>query len=176
MSENELVRWTSDEARKHNYMGIYEIILKRGSFPLNKITSLEETKRKVSVPIDLSIFKNATSINFSNNSFISGNHEFETIGYFGNLQNLTSINLCKNNIRKIIPLNHYYQLVNLFLSKSVSIQIRIEFRRSRTWMCYPISKNWSWIRIGSKKLKTWVNFILSSFCPCKKTKLRKYKI
>ena len=121
MSESELVRWTSDEARKHNYLGIYEIILSRGSSPLNKITSLEETKRKVSVPIDLSIFKNATSINFSNNSFISGNHEFETIGYFGNLQKLTTLNLRKNDIVKIIPLNHYYQLVNLDLSKSATI-------------------------------------------------------
>ena len=121
MSESELIRWTSDEARKHNYLGIYEIILNRSSNPLNKITSLEETKRKVSVPIDLSIFKNATSIHFSNNYFISGNHEFETIGYFGNLQNLTTLNLSKNNIRKIIPLNHYYQLVNLNLSKSASI-------------------------------------------------------
>ena len=40
------------------------------------------------------------------------------IGYFGNLQKLTTLILSNNRISKIIPLNHYYRLIKLNLSNS----------------------------------------------------------
>ena len=58
MSENELVYWASDEARKNKYMDLYEKILNRHKSPLKDVFLILESKHKLTTPINLTICPN----------------------------------------------------------------------------------------------------------------------
>jgi len=64
MSEQELRRWTSDEAKKYNYLGVYEKVLNRHTNPLNNYTMIREEKHKLNTPIDLTVFPNLKTLDF----------------------------------------------------------------------------------------------------------------
>ena len=64
MSQQQLLRWTSEEAKKYNYLGVYEKVLSRHTKALNTYTRISEQKHKLNSPIDLTVFPNIDTLDF----------------------------------------------------------------------------------------------------------------
>ena len=65
MSEQELARWTLEEAKKYNYLEVFEKVINRQKKHLTNITTIIESKHKLNTPIDLTVFPNIDTLEFS---------------------------------------------------------------------------------------------------------------
>ena len=58
MSEEELLEWTLQEAKKHKYQDVIKKLVSNSRVSVKTITTVNEKGGNISIPIDLSIFAN----------------------------------------------------------------------------------------------------------------------